>query len=57
MVVVADVLVEATKMKGRRTGYLDPPYWIQKYGHYSNCEDDLGNQSLAESTANFDRIA
>lgn len=33
--------------------YLDPPYWIQAEGQYSNDAEDLGNQSLEDFTANL----
>jgi hypothetical protein len=36
--------------------YLDPPYWIQAEGQYSNDADDLGNQSLQDFTQNLSRI-
>lgn len=36
--------------------YLDPPYWIQAEGEYSNDADDLGNQSLEDFTANLAKI-
>ncbi len=36
--------------------YLDPPYWIQAQGQYSNDADDLGNQSIEEFTANLSKI-
>ena len=36
--------------------YLDPPYWIQAEGQYSNDADDLGNQSLEDFTKNLARI-
>lgn len=36
--------------------YLDPPYWIQAQGQYSNDADDLANQSLEDFTANLAKI-
>jgi hypothetical protein len=36
--------------------YLDPPYWIQAEGQYSDDADDLGNQSLELFTANLSAI-
>lgn len=36
--------------------YLDPPYWIQAEGQYSNDAEDLGNQSLEDFTANLANI-
>ena len=36
--------------------YLDPPYWIQAEGQYSNDADDLGNQSLEDFTKNLAKI-
>lgn len=36
--------------------YLDPPYWIQAQGQYSNDADDLGNQSLEVFTGNLSKI-
>ena len=36
--------------------YLDPPYWIQASGQYSDDADDLANQSLDDFTANLSRI-
>lgn len=36
--------------------YLDPPYWIQAQGQYSNDAEDLGNQSLEDFSANVARI-
>lgn len=36
--------------------YLDPPYWIQAEGQYSNDPEDLGNQSLKDFTANLAKI-
>ena len=53
----ATVSLEAPPCRDVELVYLDVPYWIQEYGQYSNCADDIGNQSLAESTANLDRIA
>ena len=35
---------------------LDPPYWIQAEGQYSDDADDLGNQSLELFTANLSAI-
>jgi transcriptional regulator with XRE-family HTH domain len=36
--------------------YLDPPYWIQAEGQYSQDAEDLGNQSLEDFTANLSAI-
>lgn len=36
--------------------YLDPPYWIQAAGRYSEDEDDLANQSLEDFTSNLAKI-
>jgi len=36
--------------------YLDPPYWIQAEGQYSQDADDLGNQSLDDFTKNLAKI-
>lgn len=36
--------------------YLDPPYWIQAEGQYSNDADDLANQSLEDFTKNLAKI-
>lgn len=36
--------------------YLDPPYWIQAQGQYSNDAEDLGNQSIEDFTANLAKI-
>ena len=36
--------------------YLDPPYWIQAEGRYSNDPEDLGNQSLEDFTKNLASI-
>ncbi len=36
--------------------YLDPPYWIQAEGQYSNDADDLGNQDLETFNSNLARI-
>lgn len=36
--------------------YLDPPYWIQAEGQYSDDADDLGNQSIELFTANLSAI-
>jgi|19_taG_2_1085344.scaffolds.fasta_scaffold29919_2 transposase len=36
--------------------YLDPPYWIQAAGQYSDDADDLANQSLEDFTANLSKI-
>lgn len=39
--------------KDVRLVYLDPPYWIQAAGQYSNDAEDLANQSLEDFTANL----
>jgi DNA-binding XRE family transcriptional regulator len=36
--------------------YLDPPYWIQAEGQYSDDPEDLGNQSLDDFTSNLAKI-
>lgn len=36
--------------------YLDPPYWIQAAGRYSEDADDLANQSLEDFTSNLAKI-
>jgi hypothetical protein len=36
--------------------YLDPPYWIQAEGEYSDDADDLGNQELDDFTGNLAAI-
>jgi len=36
--------------------YLDPPYWIQAEGQYSQDAEDLGNQSLEDFTKNLAKI-
>ncbi len=36
--------------------YLDPPYWIQAQGQYSQDAEDLGNQSLEVFTVNLAAI-
>ena len=36
--------------------YLDPPYWIQAAGRYSEDADDLANQSLEDFTDNLAKI-
>ena len=39
--------------KDVRLVYLDPPYWIQAEGQYSDDPEDLGNQSLEDFTKNL----
>jgi len=36
--------------------YLDPPYWVQAQGQYSNDAEDLANQSLEDFNANLAKI-
>lgn len=36
--------------------YLDPPYWIQAEGQYSNDPEDLGNQTLEDFTKNLAKV-
>ena len=36
--------------------YLDPPYWIQAAGRYSDDVDDLANQSLEDFTSNLSKL-
>ncbi|MBL8819688.1 MAG: hypothetical protein JNL58_26925 [Planctomyces sp.] len=36
--------------------YLDPPYWIQAAGQYSDDPEDLGNQSLEDFTKNLAKV-
>lgn len=36
--------------------YLDPPYWVQAQGQYSDDDQDLANQSLEKFTENLTKI-
>jgi len=36
--------------------YLDPPYWVQAQGQYSNDAEDLANQSLDDFNTNLAKI-
>lgn len=51
-----DGLLKPPQWKDVKLVYLDPPYWIQAAGRYSDDADDLANQSLEDFTANLARI-
>lgn len=51
-----DGVLKPPQWKDVKLVYLDPPYWIQAEGQYSNDADDLGNQSLEDFTRNLARI-
>jgi hypothetical protein len=51
-----DGVLKPPQWKDVKLVYLDPPYWIQAEGQYSNDADDLGNQSLEDFTKNLARI-
>ena len=43
---IKDGVLSPPQWKDVRLVYLDPPYWIQAKGQYSQDDDDLGNMSL-----------
>jgi hypothetical protein len=51
-----DGVLKPPQWKDVKLVYLDPPYWVQAEGQYSNDADDLGNQSLEDFTKNLARI-
>jgi len=50
---IADGPLKPPQWKDVSLVYLDPPYWIQAEGQYSNDPEDLGNQSLDDFTKNL----
>lgn len=49
-------LPKPPQWKDVRLVYLDPPYWIQAEGQYSNDPSDLGNMPLEEFTASLAKV-
>ena len=53
---LTDGVLKPPQWKDVKLVYLDPPYWIQAEGQYSDDPTDLGNQSLEDFTANLSTI-
>jgi len=50
---ILDGPLKPPQWKDVKLVYLDPPYWIQAEGQYSQDAEDLGNQSLEVFTTNL----
>lgn len=53
---IKDGPLKPPQWKDVKLVYLDPPYWIQAEGQYSQDADDLGNQSVEDFTVNLASI-